>query len=83
MNKRAHSFMAQDAMRLLSNAKNMVEHLGTHGEGISPACRDVGELILQDALIYLAWGDTHNAKTCIEEYEHWRTTGELNWPFRA
>lgn len=81
MNRRAHDLIAQDAMRLLSNARNMVEHLETHGEGISPACRDIGELMLQDAVVYLAWGDTNNAKACIEDYERWLETGEAGWPF--
>lgn len=58
-----------------------VQHFDRQQEGISPACRNAGELILQDALEYLACGDTHNARKVMDVYDRWKTTGEAPWPW--
>lgn len=70
----------EDAIRLLCNTVQMVHFYEKHDEGISIAGRDTGELILQDALQYLAHGDTNNARNCMDEYDHRQETGEAPWP---
>ncbi|MFG6554971.1 hypothetical protein [Sulfitobacter sp. 1A16808] len=70
-----------DAVRLLCNAIQKVQHFDREQEGISPLCRNVGELILQDALEYLAWGDTHNARQVMDIYDRWKATGDAPWPW--
>ena len=67
---------ALDAVRLLCNTIQKVQHFDRTGEGISPACKSAGELLLQDALEYLAWGDTHNARAVMADYDLWRQTGK-------
>ena len=75
MTKR-HELTALDAVRLLCNTIQKVQHLDKIGEGESPCCRDHGELILQDALEYLAWGDTQGARDVMEIYDEWMQTGD-------
>lgn len=71
-----------DAVRLLGNAIRKVRHFDRHGSGITPCCRDPGELMLQDALEYLAWGDTHNARKVMAVYDLWKKAGCAPWPYR-
>jgi hypothetical protein len=80
MSKR-HELTALDAVRLLCNAIQKVQHFDKEQEGISPPCKDQGEFILQDALEYLAWGDTHNARAIMEIYDEWVKTGDAPWPY--
>lgn len=80
MNAR-HAINGHDAIRLLSNAIQMVHTFDKTGEGFSPCCRDPGELILQAALEYLAWGDTHNARKLMDIYDEWARTGFAPWPY--
>ncbi len=72
-----------DAVRLLCNAIQKVDYYDHHNEaeGISPLCKNHGELMLQDALFYLALGDTHNARAVMETYDDWRMTGDAPWPY--
>lgn len=77
----APELTALDAVRLLCNAIQKVQHFDREKEGTSPACNTVGELILQDALEYLAWGDTHNARQVMDVYDRWKATGEAPWPW--
>lgn len=72
---------ALDAVRLLCNTIQKVHHFDREQEGLSPLCHSVGELILQDALEYLACGDTHNARQVMDVYDHWKATGEAPWPW--
>lgn len=74
---------AHDAVRLLNNAIQKVQYFEREQEGLSPLCRSVGELILQDALEYLAWGDTHNARQVMDVYDDWAATGKAPWPWDA
>lgn len=69
---RQQDYDGGDAIRLLCNTIRKIHHFDTHGEGITPCCRTDGEYILQDALEYLARGDTHNARIEIARYEQWR-----------
>lgn len=80
MTKR-HEITALDAVRLLCNAIQKVHHFDREQEGISPLCRDPGELMLQDALEYLSWGDTHNARELMDKYDEWLKTGVAPWPY--
>lgn len=77
----APELTALDVVRLLCNAIQKVQHFDREQEGISPPCRNAGELILQDALEYLAWGDTHNARKVMDVYDHWKATGDAPWPW--
>lgn len=77
----APELMALDAVRLLRNAIQKVQHFDREQEGISPACRNAGELMLQDALEYLSYGDTHNARKVMDVYDHWKVTGDAPWPW--
>ena len=70
-----------DAVRLLCNAALMIHHLELTGEGISPPCRTVGEIMLQDALEYLASGNTSAARELMDLYDRWLETGETEWPY--
>jgi hypothetical protein len=79
----AHDLTALDAVRLLCNAIQKVQHFDKEQEGISPACRDTGEFMLQDALFYLAFGDTHGARGIMDVYDEWKKTGEAPWPYDA
>ena len=76
-----HDISGDDALRLLCNAVRKVHHFERHDEGISPPCRDAGELMLQAALYYLAYGDVAGAKSLIEDYEGWLATGVAPWPY--
>ena len=76
-----HELTGLDAVRLLCNAIQIVQYFDKTGEGESPPCKDHGELILQEALAYLAWGDTHNARAVMETYDEWKRTGEAPWPY--
>ncbi len=78
-----HEMTTRDARRLLSNTARMIRHLERTGEGFAPLCRDHGELMLQDALHYLAWGDTDNARYVMTVYDIWCATGEAPWPYDA
>ena len=78
-----HELTGDDALRLLCNAVRKVHHFEKHDEGISPPCRDAGELMLQDALFYLAYGDAPAARRLIEEYERWLATGAASWPYNG
>ncbi len=80
MNRR-HKIEGVDAIRLLSNAIQMVHYFDKNGEGQSICCRDPGELMLQDALAYLAWGDTHNARKIMADYDAWHRTSFAPWPY--
>ena len=71
----------QDAKRLLSNALHMLHSLEVTGYGNAPPCHSPGELMLQDALLYLSNGQVNEAKGVIADYEHWQRTGEANWPY--
>lgn len=72
---------ALDAVRLLCNAIQKVQYLDREGEGISPPCKTVGEYMLQDALEYLAQGDTNAAREIMDHYDHWKASGEAPWPY--
>lgn len=76
---------ALDAVRLLCNAVQKIHHFDHHneGEGISPPCHTMGEFILQDALEYLAWGDTRAARELMDIYDGWVATGRAPWPYAA
>jgi len=80
-NKQGDNLSALDAVRLLCNAIQKVQHFDREGEGMSPLCKTEGELILQDALEYLAWGDTHNARQVMDTYDEWKKTGIAPWPY--
>jgi hypothetical protein len=80
MTKR-HDITGDDAIRLLCNAIQKIHHFDKHGEGHSPLCRDAGELMLQAALEYLAWGDTDGARSLMDDYDNWLKTGEAPWPY--
>lgn len=73
--------IAQDAIRLLSNASFMISYFEFTEEGWMPPCKTTGELLLQNALHYLAYGDTENATYMIELYDEWRSTGYAPWPY--
>lgn len=68
-----------DAVRLLCNAIQKVQHFESEGSGISPQCATIGEYMLCAALEYLAYGDTANARAHMDEYDHWIKTGEASW----
>lgn len=70
-----------DAVRLLGNAMQKVVFFDKHQEGFAPPCKNAGELMLQDALEYLAWGDTHNARDLMDMYDEWKATGEAPEPY--
>ena len=76
-----HELTALDAVRLLCNAIQKLQHLDKTGIGKSPCCRDHGELILQAALEYLAWGDTQGTRDLMETYDEWVKTGKAPWPW--
>ncbi|RWI14530.1 MAG: hypothetical protein EOQ92_28710 [Mesorhizobium sp.] len=76
-----HDLSSHDSLRLLCNAIRMLHHLEVEQEGLSPPCRDEGELILQKALYYLACGDVSATRALIGEYEEWLRTGDAKWPF--
>jgi hypothetical protein len=82
MTKR-HEAISDDAIRLLCNAVQKIHHLSVHGEGFSPACKNAGELVLQDALEYLAYGDTRGARSLIEIYDEWLQSGNVPWPYNG
>jgi hypothetical protein len=79
--KPRHELSSHDAIRLLSHAIWAVHHVETEQEGLSPPCKDEGELILQKALYYLAFGDTDAARSLIDNYDEWQKTGIAAWPF--
>ena len=79
--KHDHNLEAEDAIRLLSNAILQIHHLAVHEEGITVPGRDIGEFILTDALEYLAHGDTAAARSLMDEYDEWRRTGVIHWPY--
>lgn len=83
MSEHEKALTAVDAVRLLRNAIQKVRYFEAENEGISPACNTVGELILQDALEYLAWGDTHNARQMMDTYDQWKMTGFAPWPWAS
>ena len=72
-----------DAVRLLCNAIQKVQHFDQEGEGISPVCSTFGEYMLCDALEYLAYGDTNNARARMDEYDHWIKTGQASWIYNT
>jgi hypothetical protein len=76
-----HDLNSHDAVRLLSNAIRTVHHIAVEQEGLSPPCNNEGELILQKALYYLAFGDLPATRALLEEYEAWLQTGSAAWPF--
>ena len=76
-----HTLRTRDSIRLLSNAIRKVHHYAREGEGLSLRCRDEGELMLQDALEYLAQGDTINARKYMALYDAWRMGAAALWPF--
>ena len=79
--KKRHERTALDAVRLLCNTIQKVQYFDRTGEGFSPGCYDAGELMLQDALEYLSWGDTHNARSMMKMYDEWLETGYTPWPY--
>ena len=79
--KPRHALRTRDSIRLLSNAIRKVHHYAREGEGLSLRCRDEGELMLQDALEYLAQGDTKNARKYMALYDAWRAGAPAPWPF--
>lgn len=76
-----HELNALDAVRLLCNAIQQVQYFDKEQEGMSPPCHDPGELMLVNALEYLAWGDTTNARNCMKTYDEWKATGFTPWPY--
>jgi hypothetical protein len=76
-----HEIESGDAIRLLCNAVQAVHHTAATGEGLSPPCRDAGELVLQKALGYLAFGDVSAVRELLQTYEQWLETGKAGWPF--
>jgi hypothetical protein len=80
MSKR-HELSSHDAMRLLCNALRAVHHIEIEKEGLSPPCKDAGELMLQKALYYLAFGDVSGTRELLDQYEEWLETGIAPWPF--
>jgi hypothetical protein len=76
-----HELTALDAVRLLCNAIQQTHHLDRESEGISLPCKDAGELMLCDALQYLAFGDTAAVRKMMDQYDEWKSTGEAPWPF--
>lgn len=76
-----HDISSHDALRLLCNALQAVHRFALNQEGLSPPCRDPGELILQKALFYLAHGDVPATRELLAAYERWLETGEAAWPF--
>jgi len=78
--KQRHERTAIDAVRLLCYAIQKVQYFDKNEEGFYPGGDDPGEFLLQDALEFLAWGDTHNARKLMDEYDTWRETGHAPWP---
>ncbi|MDP2619205.1 MAG: hypothetical protein Q8P46_03365 [Hyphomicrobiales bacterium] len=76
-----HELEPGDAIRLLCNAIQAVHHIEAKGEGLSPPCRNAGELILQDALRYLAFGDMAAVRGLLDNYEDWLETSKAGWPY--
>jgi hypothetical protein len=76
-----HELTSGDALRLLCNAVRAVHHEATRQEGLSPPCRDSGELVLQKALYYLACGDVPAVRELLDVYERWQETGKAGWPY--
>jgi hypothetical protein len=76
-----HELKSDDAIRLLCNAVRAVHHIEVKQEGLSPPCRDAGELVLQKALYYLAFGDVDAVRELLADYERWLETGKAGWPF--
>ena len=68
------------------NRNDRKQSIGTGGRhhpvrGLSPRCRDPGELVLQKALYYLAFGNVSAVRELLENYEQWLETGKAGWPF--
>jgi hypothetical protein len=76
-----HELKSGDALRLLCNAVQAVHSEAHEGQGLSPPCRDAGELVLQAALRYLAYGDVAEVRDLLERYEEWQETGKAGWPY--
>ena len=76
-----HELTSQDAIRLLTNAVQSVHYFEVNQEGQSIRCPDEGQLMLQDALKYLAFGDTEAARSLMTDYEEWLDTGIAKWPY--
>ncbi|MCP5299090.1 MAG: hypothetical protein H6954_05235 [Chromatiaceae bacterium] len=72
---------AGDQIRLLCNAAEMIHEFETRQEVTAPRCKTPGELMLQDALVYLAYGDIHNALPLVERYKVWLRTDIAGWPY--
>lgn len=80
MTKR-HDLTGHDAIRLLCHAVQKVHHFEKEQEGMSPPCKDHGELMLQEALYYLSYGDTRAARDIMDTYDEWLETGDAPWPY--
>ena len=80
MTEKRHELTGDDAIRLLCNVIQKVHHFDKHGDGIGFPSRDPG---VQDALEYLAWGDTHSAQQVMETYDAWLETGVAPWPYNG
>lgn len=77
----SHKLSAEDQIRLLCNAAEMIHEFETQQEVTVPRCKTPGELMLQDALVYLAYGDIHNALPLVERYKVWLHTDIAGWPY--
>jgi len=78
-----HDLSNDDVLRLIASAFSKVVYYQDTGMGYYPPCRNDGEVLLLDALEYLAWGDTAGARSAIESYEEWLATGEVPRGYRG
>jgi hypothetical protein len=77
----ARNLTADDRIRLLCNAAEMIHEFETQQEVTAPRCKNPGEPMLQDALAYLAFGDIDNALPLVEHYMVWLHTDIAGWRF--
>ena len=78
-----HDLSEDDVLRLITSTFSKALYYQRTGEGYYPPCKDYGEILLLDALEYLAWGDTANARRAMASYEDWLATGALPWGFHG
>ena len=70
-----------DAIRLLRLTIEDLETLKRTGEFAAKEFKTAGEMLLEEALLYLASGNPQVARGYIDDYNHWVETGESSWPY--
>lgn len=78
-----YDFSAADAVRMLTSVCYDINYLELTGEGHSSLGKTPGELMLVDALRYLAFGDTELARAYMDQYDEWKQTGYTPWPYNG